>query len=182
MVGNSSNLHVVSTIKNISRRTKISTEPLPKKNQNKRSPFVIVLIIALAIIGLQYSTSLFSPDPETESWGKIILPAAGSVIGNDVTIVGETQDIAAGHYIWIAVDKPDIGLCWPQKRVLRNTRFRTKLKVEGHKRPYFLSLYILNETLHIQWKNQQEREILGGLPMLTEMRRLDSVKLILGND
>lgn len=151
----------------------------PARTRKNRTPFFILIIVACLIIGLQYSSSIFSPDPETDSWGKIISPAAGSTTGAKVRIVGETQDIGTGQYIWISVDKPDIGHCWPKKQVLRNTRFATAILVERPDEPFYVSLYILNETLHSQWKDWQDKEIFSGLPMPLENRRLDQINLVL---
>lgn len=148
----------------------------PKKN---KTPLLIIIIVALIIIGLQYSTSIFSTGSSTDPQGKITTPADGSSTGKEVRVVGETKNINAGQYIWLAIDKPDLGLCWPKKRILRNTRFSTTILEEGPKEAYRLSLYVLNETFHDQWKDWRDQKIFGGLHMPPESQRLDQITLLL---
>jgi hypothetical protein len=66
---------------------------------NKRSPLMVLLIVALILGGLKLSTLIFVPNPEKDYWGRIIIPEAGSVVGEQFTMVGETQDIPSGNYI-----------------------------------------------------------------------------------
>lgn len=146
--------------------------------QKKRSPLLILIIVALIFGGLHYSTTLFSPDPEKDVWGKIITPREGSKTDNQLKVVGETQDIKKGNYIWLALEKPDTGLCLPIKRVLRNTRFITTILLENQKGSFKLSLYFLNETTHNKWQASIDNK-LGGVPPPPAKKRLDQVTLIL---
>ncbi len=145
--------------------------------KRKRSPFLILIIVTLIFGGLHYSTTLFSPDPEKDAWGKIITPQDGSKIGKSIKVVGETQDIKKGVYIWLAVDKPGTGLCQPKKRVLRNTRFIATILHKGSKGVFKLSLYFLDETTHNNWQNFQDQRLSGGLPIPPDAKRLDQVTL-----
>lgn len=105
----------------------------PQKSRKNKTPLLVIIIVILIIIGLQYSTSIFSQGPSTDPLGEITTPAAGSSTGKEVRVVGETKNINAGQHIWLAVDKPDLGLCWPKKQVLRNTRFRPLSWRKGRK-------------------------------------------------
>ena len=148
------------------------------QNKPKRSPWSVILIICLFVFGLHFSTLLLSPDPEKDAWGKIILPEDGTRTQKSVTVVGETQDIPSGSYIWIVVEKEEAGLCQPKKRVLRNSRFRTSVEVTMSEGTYDLSLYVLDETVHNQWNGLQKEARVIGLPTPGENRRLDSVRLM----
>ncbi len=159
-----------------------------KVNVKKKHIYKIIAatsFITLCIISFLYiSTSLFSSQDteisETAPWGKIISPAAGTTTGEQIIITGETKNLESGHYVWLAVDKPRIGLCWPKQSIREpDTKFRTTIFEGGPYEPYMLSLYILNKTLNDQWQEWVDKKMFGGLPMPPDARRLDSVKLIL---
>ncbi len=156
-------------------------ESAPKKNpRNKKpnlSPILIIAIACLVLIGVQYLFS--SPDPVTGPWGKIISPTAGSQTTTQVNVTAETKNLEPGQYAWLVVDKPGIGLCWPKKPIKPNTKFKMIIHEEGKKEPYTLSLYSVHKTINDQWQEWLDAELFGGLPMLPDKRRLDSVGLIL---
>jgi len=142
-----------------------------------RKPLLIVITICLIIFGV----TLLSSDPITGPYGKIISPAAGSLTDQAVNVTGETQNLEPGQYVWLAVDKPDIGPCWPKSpRIQPNTKFKTTIYEGGPKEPYTLSLYAVNKTINDQWQDWLDEKKLGGLPMPPDKRRLASVRLILG--
>ena len=173
---------MVGKFKKKFKQTLVDNTDRPQNAQRNKTPLLIMIIVALIIIGLQYSTSVFSPDPEEDSWGKIIMPRAGSTTGKTIKIIGETQDIRTGLYIWLAVEKPDIGLCRPKKRVLRNTRFNTSISMaDGPEQAYRLSLYVLNETIHNQWKDWLDKKSFKALPVPAKIRQLDQVTLLFKN-
>ncbi|NOX32537.1 MAG: hypothetical protein GXP56_02200, partial [Deltaproteobacteria bacterium] len=128
--------------------------------------------ISLCIVAfLYFSTSIFSSDPITGPYGKIISPAAGSLTGQTVKVIGETQNLEPGQYVWLAVDKPDLGLCWPKApRIQPNTKFKTTIYEGGPKEPYTLSLYAVNKTINDQWQDWIGNGIFGGLPMPPDKR------------
>ena len=145
-------------------------------------PKSIFIILAIAFIVILLGTYLLNPyAKDSGPYGEIISPIAGTEIGNIVKIVGETKNIESGQYIWLAVDKPGIGSCWPKKYVPGNTKFSTSILEEGPKGVFTLSLYILNENFHKQWKEWQGKKIFGGVHLPSESKRLDSAKLILGD-
>ncbi|SDU66037.1 hypothetical protein [Desulfobacula phenolica] len=167
-------------LKNVLKQALIEQQTPPVKKP-KRTPVFIVIIICLVVFGVQYSTTLFSSDSATGPYGKIILPSTGSVTGKDVNVTGETKNLESGQYIWLAVDKPDLGLCWPKAtRIKANTRFKTTIYEGGPKEPYTLSLYAVTKTVNDQWQEWLEKEMHGGVPMPPDKRRLDSVRLVLG--
>ena len=161
-------------------KLKKTVSPLnsPKK---KRTPFLIVMVVALLFIGLQYSTSLFSPDLEKDAWGKIILPVEGSVTGKSVHVVGATQDIQTGLYVWLSIDSPGTGQCRPQKQVLRNTRFSTRLVLTESLHPAdTLALHVLDKRMHDEWKNRQDQKRSTALPLPRGIWQLDQIRLYSG--
>jgi hypothetical protein len=160
-------------------------EPKRKNPYNKKSrvsAILIILIACLVLIGVQYGTTLLSSSDEvsTAPYGKIITPAAGSTTGNQVSVTAETKNLEPGQYVWLVVDKPGIGLCWPKVQVKLNTKFMITIHEEGKKEPYTLSLYAIHKTISDQWQDWLDSEMFGGLPMLPDNRRLDSIRLILG--
>lgn len=150
----------------------------PSTRHKKRTPLEVFIVVGMVIGLIQLSTLLFAPNPEQDAWGKIISPVSGSPIASEITIVGETQDIATGQYIWITVDKPDTRQCRPQKRVLRNTRFRAKIQNHMFNPPVFISIYVINESLHEQWTDMKQSATRSYIPSPPERRRLDSICLI----
>ena len=138
--------------------------------------FVTICLVAF----LYFGSSLFSIEATTNPMGKISLPVAGSSTGNDVKVTAETRNLEPGQYVWLAVDKPDIGLCWPKaQRIEQNLKFMTTIYECGPKEPYTLSLYAVTKTVNDQWQEWIDRKMFGGLPMPPDKRRLDSVRLIL---
>ena len=152
--------------------------PKPHKGFRNIGILFTALIVLLVIIGLQYSTTLFSSAQSRGPYGKIHSPKNGATTGSDVKITAETRNLVPGTYVWIAVDKPNLDLCWPKKLVKANIKFRTDILEEGPKERYGLSIYALNETLHNQWQEWKDKQIFGGLPMPPDNRRLDTVRVM----
>lgn len=144
---------------------------------SKRTPFLIFIIVLLLFVGMQQSTSIFSPDPVKDSWGKIILPLPETKIANEFRVIGETQDIKKGHYIWLAFESRSIAECWPQKRVLRNSRFRTTLRPLMGQKELVLSVYVLNQTVHDQWRKWLDQNPQKGITLPSGIILLDQIDL-----
>ena len=167
----------------------------------KRTPIIVLIVMCLLIFGLQYSTTKFSSSTQqnsaniitppnieipseqgTSPQGKIISPVEGTVTGNEVSVICETKNIAPGTYLWLAVDKPEIGLCWPKgfSNIEPNTKLKINILEEGPKEEYRLSLYALNENYNTQWQDWIDHKIFGGLHIPPDSKRLTSVTLVLG--
>jgi hypothetical protein len=156
---------------------------LKKKNPyNKKPRLSPIMIILLACLILVVAVTLFSSDPDTITgpYGKIINPITGTTTGIEVNVTVETRNIKSGEYVWLVVDKPEINLCWPKNKINPNTAFKTAIYEEGKKERYTLSLYMVHKTINDQWQEWLDKEMFGGLPMLPDNKRLDSVQLILG--
>ncbi len=186
-------------IKDALRQALKNTKPVPPMQKKpKRTPILVLIVMCLLIFGLQYSTNFFASselepvnmttppkieitvEQTTSPRGKIISPVEGTVTGNEINVVCETKNIEPGSYIWLAVDKPKLGLCWAKAFSLPiNTRVRTTIHEGGPKEPYRLSLYILNENYNTQWQDWKNHDIFGGLHMPPDSKRLASVELIL---
>jgi len=151
------------------------------KNKNKRI-FIFIVGVLLVSIFTFFGSTLFSSNTPLGPWGQIKKPNPGMTTGQKVKVTGETKNIEPGQYIWLAVDKPDRGLCWPKMHITTpNTNFGTTIMEEGPEEPYSLSLYLINQTVHEQWKEWLDHEKLGGLHIPPERKRLDSVRLLLKN-
>ena len=144
--------------------------------KNKRTPLKLILIVGAIVLMTQVSTLIFSPHPEKDAWGKIILPRAGDSIENGIIIVGETQDIASGQFIWIVIESVNRP-CYPLKRVLQNTRFRSTVRPTQLPESFNLSIFVVDETTHKQWSEwiTQPADSVVRCPALN--RRLDTVEL-----
>ncbi len=154
----------------------------PHGTQGKIIFFFIILclVIALVITGVYFGTNRFSAALPKGPYGKILSTTAVSSDGRNISVIAETKNIQPGQYLWIAVDRPGTGLCWPKiSRIAPNVQFKTRIYEGGPKGLFAISLYVVNKTLNNQWQDWLDRGIFGGLPIPPEKRRLDSRKLIL---
>ena len=150
----------------------------PYNKKPKASPIIVILVACLSLIGAIYVNKLMFPKPGTGAWGKITSPRAGTKTSKEVNVTAETKNLGPGQYVWLVVEKPEIRLCWPKMQVKTNTLFKTKIFEEGSKGVYTLSLYVLPTTINNKWLRWLDEDIHGGLPMLPDKRRLDSVILL----
>ncbi len=187
-------------IKNALRHALKTDQATPRAQKRpKRTPVLIAIIMCLFIFGLSYSTSVFKspqqepvnittippvetpPEADTKPTGNIIAPVTGTTTGNNVTVIIETKNLELGTCVWLAVDKPDLGLCWPKAhRIEPNTKVQVQILEEGPKESYRLSLYTLNEYFDNQWQDWIDHKMFGGLHMPPDSKRLASVTLTLG--
>ncbi len=155
----------------------------PYNKKSRLSPILIILIACLFFGAIQYGSTLLSSDPiSTGPYGKIIAPVAGTTTGKEISVTAETKNLEPGQYVWLVLDKPGIGLCWPKMQIKTNMHFKTSIKEEGTKGSYTLSLYVVHKTINDQWQEWLDNKLFGGLPMLPDKRRLDSIRLILSGD
>lgn len=150
--------------------------PGPERKKFNSGILVVGLILILLIIGLQSTTKVFAPDPEKDAWGKILQTVRGGETGNQLTVIGETQDIASGNHIWVAAEDMDRKRCRPGKHVLRNTRFRARLEMDDYGDEVWISICLLDDSAHKLWQDWTEKEAPDGLPLNPDIRRLDSFK------
>jgi hypothetical protein len=156
---------------------KLDSKAMNNQTSKRHIPLIGTLLVCLLIAVL----TLFSSDSDpNQPYGKITSPIAGTTTSTTVSVTAETRNIEPGQYIWLVVDKPGINLCWPKIQVEPDIKFKTIIYEKGKKGPYTLSLYVVHKTINDQWQEWLGDEIFGGLPMLPEKRRLDSVRLILG--
>ncbi len=138
--------------------------------------------ICFAVVIVSQAIVLFSSEKVTGPYGKIIEPLSGITTGKEVGITGETWNFEPGQYVWQAVDKPKIGLCWPKSpQIIPNTEKKTTIYEGGPREPYTVSLSVVNKTINDQWQQWLEKRMFGRQPLLPDKRRLDSVILILGS-
>ncbi len=154
-----------------------------KTKSSKRPKPIIAVLTGLIIACLIYfGVNSFFSGPQTGPQGKILSPLPGTTTSEYVSVTIETQNIGVGQYVWLTVDKPRIGLCWPKKSSLEsNILYRLTIHEGGPNEAYTLSLYLVNKTINDQWQEWVDRDLFGGLPMLPKRKQLDSVVLILGS-
>ena len=159
-------------------------DPNQSNSNNQKKSLRSVIISSVAVTSclvflILFLNGLFSETTPTGPWAKISLPSPGTTTGTNVKITAETRNIEPGQYIWLAVDKPKLGLCWPKPLKLHpNTAFATSIHEGGPNEPYRVSIYAVNKTLNDQWEDWVNRNLLSGLPMPPKTRRLASVVLI----
>ena len=168
---------------NAEKTTESELLEIIQKHKKFKPQKTTVLIIAIASIFaiLNLCISMFPSKPSLPSYpcAKITTPSPGSITGTHVKVIGDTRNIESGQYIWLAVDKPHLGLCWPKSPQLPpNTGFSTVIYEHGPEEPYTLSIYAVNKTVNDHWQDWLNRERDGGLPMPPDNRRLFSVRLV----
>jgi len=159
-------------------------EPTPKSSNNlppSKQRITIIGTVILCILVAIVTQLSSNPEP-TKLYGKIMSPIAGTTTGTEIKVSAETKDLEPGQYVWLAVDKPEIDLCWPKMSAPANTRFMTTIKEAGPTGNYTVSLYAVPKTINDQWQEWLDQGRFGGLPILPEDRRLDSVDLLLGGN
>lgn len=116
-------------------------------------------------------------------YGRIMSPAPGSLTLRDLTLSGYTENIPFDRpFVWMVVDVPELGLCWPKKvDIKRNEPFQVKIHEGGPNQEYTVSLYAVGYRLNAMIEQWIEHGIFGGLPMIPKQYRLDSIKLALNN-
>jgi hypothetical protein len=151
----------------------------PIKAINKKKMFIITAILFLTFLVLHFGINIFNTEPTLRVTGKIISPLKDDVTGKEIKVVGETKNVTADQYIWLAFDNLEFGKSWPKTHIPRNIEFSTIVLEEELKEDQRLSMYLLNEKLHKQWKEWQSKENPLGVRMLSGKRHLDFVSLIL---
>lgn len=150
--------------------------------ETPRKPLILILGLTgtVFLIGTLLFVARFSPPATpTGPWGEILVPTSRSVTGHHVIVSAKIANLELGQYVWLTVDKPDLGLCWPKApKIEPNTLFSTTIYEGDPKEAYTLLLYAIPKTLHDQWTVWANQNRLGGLPMPPDNRRLDSIQLI----
>ncbi len=61
--------------------------------------------------------------------GAFTSPASYATVPRLVELEGYTKNIPSEHrFVWVVVDVPNVGLCWPHRRIYRvNTPFKAKM-------------------------------------------------------
>jgi hypothetical protein len=150
---------------------------------HKKNLYSVMIVSALTtlclVLFILFINNLFSEPHQPGPWARITFPLPGTTNGTNVKITTETRNIEPGRHIWLAVDKPDLELCWPKSpRLMPNTGFSTTIYERGPAEPYWVSVYAVTKTLNDQWEDWVKMKRLGGLPMPPENRRIDSVVLM----
>ena len=151
----------------------------PVKAINKQRLFIITTILFLVFLALHFGINIFNTKPTLRVTGEIISPLKNDVTGKEIKVVGETKNVNAGQYIWLAFDNLEYSKSWPKTHIPGNIEFNTIVLEEELKEDQRLSMYLLNEKLHKQWKEWQRKENPLGVRMLSGKRHLDFVSLVL---
>ena len=134
-----------------------------------------VFLLLIGFIFYPVSPTSSSSEPR----GEITQPENGSKISRTIVISGYTENIPPDRpYVIIAADVKNKNLSWPKKPVIKpNVRFLTTFYEGGSAGECVVSLYAVNDDLYKKIKQWFKEERLGGMPMLPDRFRLDSVSL-----
>ena len=140
-------------------------------------PLIIVSLLLFAGAAFAAYRVYFTPR------GAITAPAKGSPISRVVEIEGFTKNIPPEHqYIWIAIDVPGLGLCWPKRQIYSiNDAFKTKILERGPNDDFTVSLYAVPRNIHLdilEWfEDCQRTKTETGFRLISDRFRLDFITL-----
>jgi hypothetical protein len=120
-------------------------------------------------------------DQQIPTAGKITSPIPYAITDRTVTITGYTSNIPIDTpFVWLVVDVPSIGRCWPKKPTIQpNGTFQATIFEGGPNMDYTVSLYAVGYGLNKTIEHWLVAGTFGGLPMIPQQYRLDSVRLSL---
>lgn len=144
--------------------------------------FLMILFLGCLAVGLylgMYSSSKKTP-PIPSPDGMISSPFTESSTGNIVQIKGYTRNIISKNsFVWLVIEKPDEGLCWPQNKALpENCEFSVSINAKGHMNAYNLSLYSVDKVqnnVFLDWITKRDSS--KGVSLQPHDIRLYSVRL-----
>lgn len=114
--------------------------------------------------------------PPEQPSGRIfnVLPGRGS--GRQIAIQGETLNLPLERpYVLLAVDVPELQLCWPKGPWIEpNTAFQTTIFEGGNRPEVTISLYAVGPTIRQMVDTWRQQGRFGGLPAIPDQYRLDS--------
>lgn len=120
-------------------------------------------------------------DQQILPFGKITSPIPNAITDRVVTITGYTENVPFDTpFVWLIVDVPSIGRCWPKKPLIQpNGTFQATIFEGGPNMDYTVSLYAVGYGLNKTIEQWFAAGTFGGLPMIPSQYRLDSVRLTL---
>jgi hypothetical protein len=146
---------------------------------NKKQPFIITVILVLVFLVVFFTTNVFNPKPGMQVTGKIISPLNRTTIDKEIIVVGETKNVNAGQYIWLAFDNSEFRTCWPRIQVPGNIEFSITILEKSLKDDLRLSLYVMNEKRHKKWVEWQGTQNPRGVKLISGRNHLHYVNIIL---
>jgi hypothetical protein len=153
-------------------------EPVKPHGSFSRKWFIFFAMI-LTGIAIVY----FSFNAIVKPRGQILKPIEGATVSPVFQIEGYTKFLPVERkYIWITVDVPSIGLCWPHRQIYKaNDRFTAKIHEKGPNAEFIVSVYAVNRDYHNEIREWFEFAMKTGsdegFPIMPENLKLDSVTL-----
>ena len=120
--------------------------------------------------------------------GRFTSPAPGATVDRVMELEGFTRNIPPERrFLWVVVDVPDLGLCWPHRQIHRvNGPFKAKIHEQGPNQTITVALYAVPWDVHheiLKWREMCLRTgSFEGFPMIAEGLRLDLINLRLKNE
>lgn len=120
-------------------------------------------------------------DQQIPSIGKITSPISNAITDRTVTITGYTDSIPIDTpFVWLMVDVPSIGRCWPKKPLIQpNGTFQATIFEGDPNMDYTVSLHAVGYGLNKTIEQRFAAGTFGGLPMIPQQYWMDSVRLSL---
>ena len=112
----------------------------------KKRKLAIVSALAVLAITAGCFTYWYAVLPR----GRFTSPAQGAVVPRLFELEGYTRNIPIERrFVCVAVDVPQVGLCWPHRQIYRpDEPFRVKINEQGPNRTFIVSLYAVPADLH----------------------------------
>lgn len=149
-----------------------------EENKGKKTFIIIAILILIGLVFIS-KTNIFNSEPRITATGTIISPLNNASVGTEFIVVGETNSVNAGQYIWLAFDNPEFRTSFPRVRVAGNDKFRATIIEKRLKDHFRLSLYVLNEGEHKKWIEWQNTQNSQGVKMPTGGKHLDHTTIVL---
>ena len=117
--------------------------------------------------------------------GRFTTPVQGVSVPRLFEFEGYTRNIPLERrFVLVAVDVPEIKLCWPHRQIYRpDEPFRVKINEQGPNRTFTVSLYAVPADLHREIREWfefgQKTGSREGFPLLPEKLRLCRIGLCL---
>ena len=114
--------------------------------------------------------------PTNQPFGKILGPAPYDMVQRHFKFTAITRNIPDGRHIVVAIDNEHLRLSWPKNwNVHPNVCFRTIIYEGGPIGDFTIGVYAVDEEHLKEIKQWAAHRSVGGMPILPERFRLDSI-------
>lgn len=155
------------------------TQKAPENKPKNRKWLLICMVCAFLLLTTFLVNILNPSSPTSDILGKITSPNNGDHTSRNIKITGFTENLPPDRpYVLIAVDVQKFNLSWPKKPFIQpNIKFQTSFYEGGPSEKCSVSLYAVNNDMYKKINLWFKEERLGGMPLLPDRFRIDSITL-----